>query len=249
MTRNPWSRVLAGAALTVLLGSFAVVPATAEEPVAPVITVTWSTGITEGQTFPYGTVPASPTCTAADALMAVVPCAVAGYAVTVGVHTLVPMVGEPAVAATPTVTYTVTPTWKLKGFYGPVKETSTWNTRKGGSTVPLKFKIYEADGTKTHDKADIAAFTAAPIPCVGQTVATGTTTVDFLTVTTKGRTLKYRDGAFHQNWKTPKATKMTVPVAKAKGKAKTKKVVVPTCYQVTMTAVDGQSLIALFRLK
>ncbi len=175
---------------------------------------------------------------------------VAGYGVTVGAHTLVPMVGEPAVAGTPTVGYTVTKTWELKGFYGPVKEHSTWNSRKGGSTVPLKFKIYEANGVKTHDKADIASFIATPIPCANQTVAAGTKTFDFKTVTTKGRTLKYRDGAFHQNWKTDKikATKVIVP-AKGHGKDKTKKVIIPSCYQVTMTAVDGQAITALFTLK
>lgn len=243
------SRALAGAAITVLLGSFAVLPAVADPvvPVAPV--VTWTTEITDGQTFPYGSVPASPTCTAVLDVTPVA-CVVAGYGVTVGAHTLVPMVGEPAVAATPTVGYTVTKTWELKGFYGPVKEHSTWNTRKGGSTVPLKFKIYEANGVKTHDKADIASFVAMPIPCVNQTVAVGTKTIDFLSITKKGRTLRFHDGAFHQNWKTDKikATKVIVP-AKGHGKDKTKKVIIPSCYQVTMTAVDGQFITALFKLK
>ncbi|HSK33835.1 MAG TPA: hypothetical protein VK903_10150, partial [Propionicimonas sp.] len=58
------SRALAGAAISVLLGSFAILPAAADPvvPVAPV--VTWTTEITDGQTFPYGSVPVSPTCTA-----------------------------------------------------------------------------------------------------------------------------------------------------------------------------------------
>ena len=66
----------------------------------------------------------------------------------------------------------------------------------------------------------------------------------------KGFSLKYRDGAFRKNWKTSKvkATTVTVP-AKGHGKAKSRKIIVPSCYQVTMTAVDGQSLTALFKLR
>jgi hypothetical protein len=238
------SRALAGAAITVLLGSFAVVPAIAE----PVPTVGW-VGITEGASFPYGQVPATVGCTttAVDQVGQALVCTVEGLLPTVGTHVLTAVVADAPVG---TLTYSVTATWKLKGFYGPVKEHSTWNTRKGGSTVPLKFKIYEANGVKTHDKADIASFVAAPIPCVGQTVAVGTKTIDFLSITKKGRTLRFHDGAFHQNWKTDKvkATKVIVP-AKGHGKDKTKKVIIPSCYQVTMTAVDGQALTALFKLK
>jgi len=246
------SRALAGAAITVLLGSIAVIPAAAEPvpPAAPV--VTWTTALVDAQSYAYGSVEVTtaPTCTVeADPTQL---CTVTGYATTVGSHTLVALVGpvDAAVAGTPTITYTVTATWKLKGFYGPVKEHSTWNTRKGGSTVPLKFVIKDENSVKSKDKADIASFVAAPIPCAGQTVAVGTKTIDFLSITKKGRTLRFHDGAFHQNWKTDKvkATKVVVP-AKGHGKDKTKKVIVPSCYQVTMTAVDGQSLTALFKLK
>ena len=248
------SRVLVGAALTVLLGGLAVVPATADpvEPAAPVVTwVTSSTTVADLGKYAYGAVPAEPTCTATVADLPAT-CIVEGYAVTVGTHVLTPKVGEgdAAVAATPTISYAVTATWKLGGFYGSVKENGAWNYRKGGSTVPFKFVIKDESSVKSKDKADIASFVAAPIPCVGQTAAVGTATIDFLTVTRKGFTLKYRDGAFHQNWKTAKlkATTVTVP-AKGHGKAKTTKVIVPSCYQVTMTAVDGQSLTALFKLK
>lgn len=236
-------RALAGAAITVLLGSFAVVPAFAEPATVAFV------GITEGASFPYGEVPATVGCTttAVDELGAVLPCVVEGLLPTVGTHVLTARVAGASVG---TLTYTVTKTWELKGFYGPVKEHSTWNSRKGGSTVPLKFKIYEANGVKTHDKADIASFVATPIPCVGQTVAVGTKTIDFLSITKKGRTLRFHDGAFHQNWKTDKikATKVIVP-AKGHGKDKTKKVIIPSCYQVTMTAVDGQAITARFTLK
>jgi len=241
------SRALVGAALTVLLGSFAVVPANAA-PVPPVVTwVTSAATVTDAGIYAYGAVPAAPTCTAVDELAADLPCAVTGYAVTVGSHTLTAIVAD---APAGTLTYTVTATWTLKGFYGSVKENGVWNTRKGGSTVPFKFVIKDETNVKTKDRSDIASFVAAPIPCVGQTAAVGTKTIDFLTVTKKGRTLRFHDGAFHQNWKTDKITATTVTVpAKGHGKAKTKKVIIPSCYQVTMTAVDGQSLTALFKLK
>ena len=166
----------------------------------------------------------------------------AALTVLLGSFAVVPAGAEPIVA--PTTTFT------LKGFYGSVKEDGAWNTRKGGSTVPLKFVIKDENSLKSKDKADIASFVAAPVPCLGQTVAVGTTTIDFLTVTRKGRTLRFHDGAFHQNWKTAKVTpaRVTVP-AKGKVEAKTRKIVVPVCYQVTMTAVDGQALTALFKLK
>ncbi len=243
------SRALVGAALTVLLGSFAVVPAMAE-PAAPVVpTVTWTSAIVDGASYAYGQLPAAPTCIAVDETAQTLPCAVTGHETTVGVHTLTAVVAD---APAGTLTYTVTANWKLKGFYGSVKENGFWNTRKGGSTIPLKFAILDENSVKSKDKADIASFVAAPIPCVGQTVAVGTKTIDFLSVTTKGRTLKSHHGAFHQNWKTAKvkATTVTVPAkGKGHGKVKTKKVIVPSCYQVTMTAVDGQSLTALFRLR
>jgi hypothetical protein len=199
------TRAVVGAALTVLLGSFAVVPAVAQPP-TPVVPVTWTSAIVDGQSYAYGAVPVAPTCTAVDDQQLPVTCTVDGYLATVGAHTLTPMVGDgvAATAASPTISYTVTATWTLKGFYKPVKVNGVWNTRKGGSTVPFTFKIYEANGVKTKDKSDIASFVAAPIPCIGQTVAVGTKTIDFLSITKKGRTLRFHDGAFHQNWKTDK---------------------------------------------
>ena len=246
MTRTTTSRAIVGAALTVLLGSFAVVPAMAEQPVPP--TVSW-VGISEGATFLYGQVPASVGCatTAVDEGGALLPCTVEGLLPTVGPHTLTAVVADTDVA---TLSYSVTATWRLKGFYGSVNENGAWNTRKGGSTIPLTFKIYDGERDKSKSVKDISSFLAAPIPCVGQTAAVGTTTIDLKAAAKKGFTLRYRDGAFHKNWKTSKikATTVTVP-AKGHHKAKTTKVIIPSCYQVTMTAVDGQSLTALFKLK
>jgi hypothetical protein len=232
------TRALAGAAITVLLGSFAVIPAAAADPVVPVApVVTWSTEITNGQSFAYGTVPTSPTCTAMQAATQV-GCEVAGYGDKVGSYTLVPMVGEPAVAATPTIGYTVTATWKLKGFFSPVKKGKL--TRHYGSNTPLKFSIKENGKSKA--KSDISSFSAVLVSCTDLTPVVPGTTTDLLKVTKK------TGGSFHANWKTSKIkpVKVTVP---AKGKAKAKKVIVPSCYQVTMTAMDGQALTALVTFK
>ena len=232
------TRALAGAAITVLLGSFAVIPAAAADPVVPVApVVTWSTEITNGQSFAYGTVPAWPTCTAMQDVTPV-PCAVVGYGDKVGSYTLVPMVGDPAVAATPTVGYTVTATWKLKGFFSPVKKGKL--TRHYGSNTPLKFSI--KDNGKSKTKAAISSFGAVLVSCTDLTPVVGGTTTDLLKVTKK------TGSSFLANWKTSriKPVKVTVP---AKGKAKSKKVIVSSCYQVTMTAVDAQSLTALVTFK
>jgi len=171
--------------------------------------------------------------------------AIVGAALTVllGSFAVVPAMADDTAPVVPT-------TWELKGFYGSVKEDGSWNTRKGGSTVPLKFKIYDGEGDKSKTVTDISSFTAAPIPCIGQTAATGTVTIDLMAAAKKGSALRYRNGAFHKNWKTSKIKATAVVVAsKADGKVRTKKVIVPSCYQVTLTAVDGQSLTALFKLK
>ena len=235
MTRT--TGAIVGAALTVLLGSFAVVPAMAEEPVVPTVSFV---GITEGATYLYGQVPAPVTCntTAVDELGAVLPCTVEGLLTTVGTHMLTAVVADADVA---TLTYTVKTT--LKGFYGPVKERDAWNTRKAGSTVPLKFKIVDANGVKATSTAAVVSFVATPVPCSVGAPVVGVV-IDLLTVTGHGQTLKFQkgDSAFHKNWKTPKAAK----AVKVKGK---KPAVTPSCYAVTMTASDGQSLTALFKLK
>jgi hypothetical protein len=119
--------------------------------------------------------------------------------------------------------------WTLNGFYQPVNMTpNVFNTVKGGSTVPLKFNIYQ--GTLgTNERTDVTAvkvFTVVSIPCGG---VGAEDPVDF--VTTGGTTLRY-DAAgrqFVQNWQTPRGA--------------------GSCYRTTMEAQDGSKIAAYFKTK
>lgn len=121
--------------------------------------------------------------------------------------------------------------WTLAGFYQPVDMSTggmVYNTVKGGSTVPLKFNIYQSTQANTNERTDVGAvkaFTATPYVC------TNSVTDDIEIVTTGGTTLRYDTTGqqFIQNWLTPKTP--------------------GTCYQVTMTALDGSKLTAYFKLK
>jgi hypothetical protein len=121
--------------------------------------------------------------------------------------------------------------WTLAGYYQPVDMSTgalVFNTVKGGSTVPLKFNIYQSAQANANERTDVGAvkaFTASPYTC------TGAATDDIELVTTGGTILRYDTTGhqFIQNWQTPKSP--------------------GTCYQVTMTALDGSRLTAFFKLK
>jgi hypothetical protein len=121
--------------------------------------------------------------------------------------------------------------WTLAGFYQPVDMSAggmVYNTVKGGSTVPMKFNIYQSTQANTNERTDVGAvksFTATPYVC------TASATDEIEIVTTGGTVLRYDTTGqqFIQNWATPKAA--------------------GTCYQVTMTALDGSKLTAYFKLK
>ena len=116
--------------------------------------------------------------------------------------------------------------WTLKGFYQPVDMGSVYNTVKNGSTVPLKFEIFAGSAELT----DIAAIQQ---PLVVSLVSCQSGAVEDVieTVATGGTSLRYDSsgGQFIFNWKTPSTA----------GK----------CYRVTMTALDGSSIVAFFKLK
>ncbi len=234
MTHSTLGRTLIGAALTVMLSATALAPASA----ATLPVITWDSVITEGATYVYGEVPAEPTCTAVEDATPVA-CTVTGYDTSVGDHQLVATAvafDDETVIATETINYSVTG-WTLKGFYKPVRMTAM-NKVKAGSTVPLKFKVYEG-ADKAKSVAVVASFTAQQYDCTTLVPIGDPTSV---TRTGKGFQLKYRHGAFHQNWKTPKLPK----AAKVKGK---KVPATPACYLVTMTTQDGSALSATFRLR
>lgn len=236
MTPKKLGRTVIGAALTLMLSTFAITSASA----APV--VTW-VGITPDASYAYGAVPV-PSCTAADDVdpALVLTCVVSGAEASpaVGTHTLTATVTDASdvVVATQTISYTVTSWYTVKGFYPPVKMNKV-NIRKAGSTVPLKFKVYQ-DGTKVKSASVVSSIMAQQYVCGDATMAPVGAPLS-VTSTKKGFGLKYRDGAFHQNWKTPKLAKP----AKAKGK----KTVVPACYLVTVTMNDTSTLSARFQLR
>jgi ABC-type branched-subunit amino acid transport system substrate-binding protein len=125
---------------------------------------------------------------------------------------------------TDTATVTVSP-WMLKGFYQPVDMNGVYNIVKNGSTVPFKFEIF-AGPTELTDIGYIKSFTSAQTSCN----ATATTD-DIETTSTGGTSLRYDAiaGQFVYNLKMPRTA----------GK----------CYRVTMTTIDGSSLVAYFKLK
>lgn len=172
----------------------------------------------------YGSVPAAPTCTASDDVSGPADCVVTGYSTAVGTHTLIAKAtdeaGRTGVAEQQ---YTVMP-WTAKGFYQPVDMGGVLNTVKGGSTVPLKFELF-AGATELTDPA-LVSFAAKGIIC-----SASEATDEIEMVTTGATSLRYdaSGGQFIYNWKTPTGT----------GK----------CYQVTMSAADGTTLSAKFKLK
>jgi hypothetical protein len=99
-----------------------------------------------------------------------------------------------------------------------------WNTVKNGSTVPLKFEVF-AGATELTDPS-IAAFMVTQVACDTEA---GFDEIEL--ITTGGTSLRYDStgGQFIYNWKTPTGA--------------------GACYKVTLTAIDGSTLIAYFKMK
>jgi hypothetical protein len=113
--------------------------------------------------------------------------------------------------------------YSFEGFLGPV-DNGVLNTVKGGATVPLQFRIFHGDTEITDPAVVQRPFTVTPVTC-----ADADTPAEEVEFTTSGKTeLRYTDGKFQQNWKTPRT----------KG-----------CYQVTISTTDGATLTADFRLR
>jgi hypothetical protein len=131
------------------------------------------------------------------------------------------------------------------GFYQPVgvsnsefvaapdpapasSQATAWNAAKGGSTIPLKFQVF-ADGAEKTSTADISAFTQTRL---SSCAAGATGEIDEALTTTGNTTLRYTDGQWIQNWKTP-----------------TVKRGAEECWRATVTFADGSSLSAFFKLR
>ena len=191
--------------------------------------VAWVNPIADGAEFGYGQVPAAPTCTAGDELSGPAGCTVTGYAATAGPHTLVATATDRAGNTTSSdpIGYTVIP-WTLTGFATPVDaDPGVWNVVKGGSTVPLKFEVFDRAVELSTPAAIGATFSVTPVACPGASAD-----LEPVAFTTTGETsLRYdtSSGQFVQNWRTPKRA--------------------GTCQKVTMTTADGSALHAKFQLK
>jgi hypothetical protein len=188
--------------------------------------ITWTGDIKNGNSFYFGYVPSAPTCTASDGTSGLDgSCNVSGYGSTVGSHTLVATaIDKAGNQKTEARNYTVL-AWTLKGFYQPVDMNNVFNIVNKGSTVPFKFEIF-AGSIELTDTNTIIGLTNTPISCVASVP-----TDDIETTSTGGTRLQYdtKAGQFVYNWKMPNAS----------GK----------CYRVTMTTIDGSSLVAYFKLK
>jgi hypothetical protein len=113
----------------------------------------------------------------------------------------------------------------ITGFYQPVDMNGVVNTVKGGSTVSLKFEVF--DGLTELTDTAIVTMSVKQITCVS---GSPTDAIEEI-VATGGTGLRYdtTSGQFVFNWKTPKKA--------------------GACYAVTATTTDGSSVTALFKLK
>jgi hypothetical protein len=135
--------------------------------------------------------------------------------------------------------------WYAEGFYEPVgipsslfvaapgpapaaNSSTIWNTAKGGSTVPLKFRLYTTQGGQERTStADVKSFDAIKLTTCVAGALDDPVPVEFLT--TGGTVLRY-DTQFIQNWKTPTANS-------------------DTCYRVNVRFQDDSAIYAFFKLK
>ncbi len=187
-------------------------------------TVALGSSITADSSYVFGTVPAQPSCDASDGLSGLASCTVTGYSTAVGTHTLTATAKDHAGnTATASRTYTVSP-WTLKGLYQPVDMSGVVNTAKAGSTIPLKFEVFQGTTELTDPATTVKSLTYI------STTSTSTLPTDEIETLASGSTaLRYdsTSGQFIYNWKTPDVGS----------------------YRLTITMVDGSTLQALFKLR
>ena len=149
----------------------------------------------------------------------------------------------------PTATATIG-AWHMAGFHQPVGAINSivlapgaplpagnagtmWHMIKGGNTVPLKFNVFTAEGGTelTTTSSAIASFQAWRLAsCVGGTAEDA---LEAAELSTGGTLLRYdvTGGQFIQNWQTPKVGGSD------------------SCYRATVTAKDGSTISAFFKVK
>ena len=174
----------------------------------------------------FGSVPPPPTCTANDPISGLAaPCSVSGYSTAVGPHTVTAHATDNAGRTGAAARSYIVLSWTLKGFYAPVDMNETFNTVKGGSTVPLKFEVF-AGASELTDTSVVTSLKYSSISC------NATAPVDDIeTTATGGTTLRYdaTAGQFVYNWQTPR-----VPGA---------------CLSLVVRMQDGGSIVAYFKVK
>lgn len=188
--------------------------------------VTMAGGPLDGSTYTTLSLPDRPSCTAVDGVSGMAGCLVTGYGTTVGTHTLTATATDNAGRTTRVVrTYTVKPAYTAKGLFAPVDMGTTVNTVKGGSTVPLKFEVFEGS-TELTATSIVQDIKYARTSC---DASLATDAVE--TTSTGGTSLRYDtlSGQYVYNWQTPKT--------------------VGSCYVVTVSVNEGPSLSALFKTK
>lgn len=156
-------------------------------------------------------------------------------------------VGNYTLAASTLTTRASIGAWWLRNFYQPINESSAisgapgaslpgasaatvWSRMKGGSTVPLKFNLYTASGgAEIIDPSQVAFAVARLNSCLANTHEEPIPVEEF---TTGNTGLRYDsvERQLIQNWKTPRVTQ-------------------ESCYRATITARDGSTLSAFFKLR
>ncbi|MGY1778839.1 PxKF domain-containing protein [Geodermatophilus sp. SYSU D01036] len=173
----------------------------------------------------WGRVPAVPTCTAHDDLSGPGTCTVSGYGTEIGEHTLVAtaydVAGNVVVAEQH---YTVLP-WTVGALGNPVAAAPAVNSAKGGSTVPVKFRVLAGAEELTDVSAVRSITVTAAADCTG--FAPKGTPVP--ATAAGGSVLRYdaQDHQFVFTWK---------PAAEG-------------CAVLSVTAADGSTQTARFSLR
>ena len=189
-------------------------------------TVSLIGGPADGGSYYFGSVPAAPTCSASDALSGLDgSCTVSDYSALVGPQTVTATAYDMASNQnSDSASYTVL-AWTTNGFFQPVDMGGVWNTVKGGSTVPLKFKVFAGSTELTSTSIVNQPLTAT------QSLCSGGPTDDIELTATGATSLRYdiTDGQFIYNWQTPRKPGY--------------------CYVVTITMADGSTISANFKLK
>ncbi len=165
-------------------------------------------------------------CTADDATSGIVSCVVTGRSTAVGTHTLTATATDNAGnTTTATRNYNIR-VLTVSGFFQPVDMGGVVNLVKGGSSVPLKFTVWD-EGVEQTSTSVGKSFTQRTVTC--GTISGATDEIEI--VTTGGTSLRYDATAhqFIQNWQTPRKP--------------------GTCMQATVTMIDGTTITANFQLK